>query len=58
MLILDPVAIDLSILRQLWSGAPSKLSDAALALIDASTAAVSRIVASGETVYGINTGFG
>ena len=58
MLSLDPDAITLSTLRQLWSGAAARLDGAAMGRIDASAAAVSRIVASGETVYGINTGFG
>jgi histidine ammonia-lyase len=34
------------------------LSPDAWSAIDASSAAVGRIVASGRTVYGINTGFG
>jgi histidine ammonia-lyase len=58
MLRLDPEAISLDTLRQLWIGAVARLDDAALARIDASAAAVARIVAGGETVYGINTGFG
>ena len=55
---LDPTSIDLATLRQLWQGAPCKLDDASLDRIRASAAAVERIVASGETVYGVNTGFG
>ncbi len=35
-----------------------ELSAATLARIDRSTAAITRIVDSGETVYGVNTGFG
>ncbi len=58
MLILDPTAIDRDILRQLWQGAPCRLDDAALDRVRASAAAVERIVAGGETVYGVNTGFG
>ncbi|HXG80679.1 MAG TPA: histidine ammonia-lyase [Sphingomicrobium sp.] len=58
MITLNPEAIDLATLRQLWQGAPCKLDDASLDRIRASTAAVERIVASGETVYGVNTGFG
>ncbi len=58
MLILNPSAIDLATLRQLWKGAPCKLDDASLDRVRASAASVERIVASGETVYGINTGFG
>ncbi|HET9354554.1 MAG TPA: histidine ammonia-lyase [Sphingomicrobium sp.] len=58
MLTLDPTAIDLATLRRLWAGAPARLDDASRARIAASAAAVERIVESGETVYGINTGFG
>ncbi|MDP9422063.1 MAG: histidine ammonia-lyase [Pseudomonadota bacterium] len=58
MLTLDPTSIDLSTLRQLWQGAPCKLDDASMNRVRASAAAVDRIVASGEIVYGINTGFG
>ena len=57
-LTLDPTDIDLATLRQLWQGATCKLDDASMDRIRASAAAVERIVASGETVYGINTGFG
>ena len=35
MLILDPNAIDLSLLRQLWQGAPARLDDAALERVKA-----------------------
>jgi histidine ammonia-lyase len=58
MISLNPEAIDLATLRHLWAGAPCKLDDASLARIRASAASVERIVAGGETVYGINTGFG
>jgi histidine ammonia-lyase len=54
----NPEAINLATLRQLWRGAPAKLDHASLDRIRASAAAVERIVAGGETVYGINTGFG
>ena len=58
MLTLTPGAVTLSQLRELWSGAPARLSDDALASIDTAAITVERIVASGKTVYGINTGFG
>ncbi|HYI43793.1 MAG TPA: histidine ammonia-lyase [Sphingomicrobium sp.] len=58
MLTLDPASIDLATLRDLWAGAPARLDDRALRRIAAAAASVERIVASGETVYGINTGFG
>jgi len=58
MISLDPTSIDLATLRQLWAGTPCKLDDASLDRIRASAASVERIVAGGETVYGVNTGFG
>jgi histidine ammonia-lyase len=58
VLTLNPEAVDLSVLRQLWSGAPASLDDASMRRISASADAVERIVVSGETVYGVNTGFG
>jgi histidine ammonia-lyase len=58
MLTLNPEAVDLATLRQLWTGALSRLDAASMERVRASAAAVSRIVAGGETVYGINTGFG
>ena len=58
MLTLTPGTVTLDQLRTLWSGAPARLSDTALTAIDTAGAAVDRIVASGKTVYGINTGFG
>jgi histidine ammonia-lyase len=57
-LTLNPQAIDLATLRELWQGAPCRLDHASLDCIRASAASVERIVASGETVYGVNTGFG
>ena len=57
-LILNPEAIDLTTLRQLWQAAPAKLDDASMDRVRASAASVDRIVAGGETVYGVNTGFG
>jgi histidine ammonia-lyase len=50
--------VTLEQLRAIWSGAPVELAPDAWAAIDSSSAAVARIVASGRTVYGINTGFG
>ena len=57
-LTLDPRAIDLATLRSLWAGAPARLDEAAMQRIANAAASVDRIVASGETVYGVNTGFG
>jgi len=55
---LNPEAIDLATLRRLWTGEAATLGDAAMQRIAAATASVDRIVASGDTVYGVNTGFG
>ncbi len=55
---LNPENIDLATLRQLWSGAEVRLDDASMQRVANSAEAVERIVAGGETVYGVNTGFG
>src|SRR5438552_19162188 len=55
---LNPEAIDLGTLRQLWRGEAAALDDASMQRIASAAAAVERIVAGGETVYGVNTGFG
>ena len=58
MLKLNPEDIDLATLRQLWAGAKARLDDASMQRVAAAAASVERIVAGGETVYGVNTGFG
>ena len=57
---LDPENVTLGQLRRWWSGEdrPTTLDDAAMQRITAAAASVDRIVSGGETVYGINTGFG
>jgi histidine ammonia-lyase len=55
---LNPESIDLNSLRRLWQGEDALLDDASMERIAGSAAAVERIVAGGETVYGVNTGFG
>jgi histidine ammonia-lyase len=45
-------------LRKLWNGADARLDDASMQRVANAAASVERIVASGETVYGVNTGFG
>ena len=55
---LNPGSVGLDQLRAIWRGAKIELASAAWEAIDASSAAVGRIVAGGRTVYGINTGFG
>ena len=54
----SPVSVTLAELRAVWDGAPVALADEAWAAIDASAASIARILASGRTVYGVNTGFG
>jgi histidine ammonia-lyase len=55
---LNPEKVTLDQLRQLWRGADARLDDASLQRVAVAAASVDRIVASGETVYGVNTGFG
>ncbi|MBA3511864.1 histidine ammonia-lyase [Sphingomonas sp.] len=55
---LNPETIDLATLRRLWQGEAASLDEAAMRRVAAAAASVERIVASGETVYGVNTGFG
>ena len=55
---LDPQNITLSDLRELWGGADARLDDASIARVVQSAASIERIVAGGDTVYGVNTGFG
>jgi histidine ammonia-lyase len=57
-LTLNPEAIDLATLRKLWRGEAASLDDASMQRVVAAAASVERIVAGGETVYGVNTGFG
>jgi histidine ammonia-lyase len=57
-LTLDPTDIDLATLRRLWLGETCKLDGASMDRVEGAAASVDRIVAGGETVYGVNTGFG
>jgi histidine ammonia-lyase len=58
MIRLQPGKVSLAEWAALWAGAPAALDPAAAPKIAASAAAVGRIIARGEPVYGINTGFG
>jgi histidine ammonia-lyase len=58
MMKLNPESVDLSTLRRLWQGEAASLDDASMQRVAAAAASVDRIVAGGETVYGVNTGFG
>jgi histidine ammonia-lyase len=55
---LNPSNIDVATLRSLWSGERFSLDDTSLRRVTEAAASVERIVAGGETVYGVNTGFG
>ena len=57
-LTLDPTCVELGALRNLWGGANARLNDASMQRVAEAAASVDRIVAGGETVYGVNTGFG
>ncbi|HXD02069.1 MAG TPA: aromatic amino acid lyase, partial [Novosphingobium sp.] len=56
--VLRPGDVGLSAWREVYRGAPVLLDPAAATAIAESAAAVARILAKGEPVYGINTGFG
>jgi len=54
-----PGSLDLAQLRRLWSAPVTlELDGAARPAVDAAAATVDRVIASGHTVYGVNTGFG
>jgi histidine ammonia-lyase len=55
---LTPGRVSLADLRAVWKGAPLRLGDEAWSAIDAAAESVGAILASGRTVYGVNTGFG
>ena len=57
-MIITPGAMTLADWRAIYEGASAALNAEAWDAIDASAAAVARIVAKGDPVYGINTGFG
>jgi histidine ammonia-lyase len=57
-IILTPGAVDLSAWRAIYRGAIARLDAACAPAIAESAAAVERILARNEPVYGINTGFG
>jgi histidine ammonia-lyase len=57
--ILVPGALKLADLRAIWSAPVTLAIDpSARAQVDAAAACVDRVIASGATVYGVNTGFG
>ncbi|HUD31340.1 MAG TPA: histidine ammonia-lyase [Novosphingobium sp.] len=58
MILLIPGEVPLADWRSVYRGAPVRLDPACAPRVAESAAAVSRILAKGEPVYGINTGFG
>jgi histidine ammonia-lyase len=58
MSILTPGAVTLADLRAIWAGGAVQLADDAWARIEAASESIGRILESGRTVYGVNTGFG
>ncbi len=57
-MILSPGQADLSLWRRVWRGETPTLDEACRPAVEAGAATVAAIVAKGEAVYGINTGFG
>ncbi|MGI8963202.1 MAG: aromatic amino acid lyase, partial [Thermomicrobiales bacterium] len=57
-IVLNPGAVTLADWRAIYRGASITVDPSAGPAIESSAAAVDRIVARGEPVYGINTGFG
>jgi histidine ammonia-lyase len=58
MLTIHPGAVPLGEWRALYRGAAFRLDPACHGRVEASAASIARILAKGEPVYGINTGFG
>ena len=58
MITLVPGEVTFDQWRAVYAGAPARLDPSSAGAIAASAAAVERILARGEPVYGINTGFG
>ncbi|MBI1683975.1 histidine ammonia-lyase [Caulobacter hibisci] len=56
--VLIPGEVSLAQWKSVYRGAAARLADGAWPVIAESAAAVTRILAKGEPVYGINTGFG
>jgi histidine ammonia-lyase len=57
-MILFPGAVPLAQWRAIYRGASIELDESAIPAVEAGAAAVAEILARGEPVYGINTGFG
>ena len=58
-LVIVPGRLGLPDLRAIWAeGPPLAVAPAARAAVDAAAATIARVLAHGDTVYGVNTGFG
>ncbi|HKU38981.1 MAG TPA: aromatic amino acid lyase, partial [Polyangiales bacterium] len=57
-ILLEPAAVSLAAWRAIYAGAPVELDRDAGERVSASAAAVQRMLAKGDPIYGINTGFG
>ncbi|HWV34911.1 MAG TPA: histidine ammonia-lyase [Thermomicrobiales bacterium] len=55
---ITPGSVSLREWRDIYHGATPVLAESAIPKIEASAAAIARIIARGEPVYGVNTGFG
>ena len=56
---LHPARLTLATLRRVWADGPALVVDpVARPAVEAAAATVARVIAQGETVYGVNTGFG
>jgi histidine ammonia-lyase len=56
--VIEPGAVPLSGWREVYFGAAVRLDESCRSAVEASAAVVDEIVAKGDPVYGINTGFG
>ena len=55
---MNPGSVTLAELRAIWAGAQVTLDEGSIAALDAASDSIGRILSSGRTVYGVNTGFG
>ena len=58
MIVIKPGRVPLDIFREIFRGGAAELDPDCWSRVEASAAAVERILAKGEPVYGVNTGFG
>jgi histidine ammonia-lyase len=56
--ILSPGNVSLSVWREIYFGAAAEVDPACKPLVDRAAAVIGQIIAKGDPVYGVNTGFG